>query len=104
MAASHILECLWEEHASYAGPWVQNLARPVSLQPQAIPPAAFFCFWRVCNVHIYISTYVNIQRYQKTRVLTSPHSYTPTYSEMGFLGSGYTHVASPMRGTHRRSS
>jgi hypothetical protein len=22
----------------------------------------FLCFWRVCNVHIYISTYVNIQK------------------------------------------
>jgi hypothetical protein len=40
--ASLVLERLREEHASGAGPWVRNLARLMSLQPQAIPPAVFF--------------------------------------------------------------
>jgi hypothetical protein len=30
------------------------------LQPQAIT-LSFFCFQHVCNVHIYISTYINVQ-------------------------------------------
>jgi hypothetical protein len=43
MAASLVLEHLREEHASDASPWVKNLTHLASLQPQAIPPAIFFC-------------------------------------------------------------
>jgi hypothetical protein len=40
-AAGFILERLREKHASGAGPWVQNSARPMLRQPQAILYAVF---------------------------------------------------------------
>jgi hypothetical protein len=36
------LECLQEEHASSAGPWVKNLVRLALLHPQAICLPPFF--------------------------------------------------------------
>jgi hypothetical protein len=43
---------------------LQSKTWTVSMLPQlqAISSVAFFfCFWCVCTVHIYISTYVNVQ-------------------------------------------
>jgi hypothetical protein len=87
--ASLILECLQEEYPPSVIPWSE--AQPVWECYSRLPYlsslfSTFFCLWCVCNIHIYISTYINVQRYWKTCAITSSHSCTPSCSELGFLG------------------
>jgi hypothetical protein len=59
--------------------------RPVQrhYSPRLSRPPSFFYFWCVCNVHIYISTYVNVQRYWKICALTFLHFCTPAAASWG---------------------
>jgi hypothetical protein len=70
--ASHVLECLQEEHASGACPWVSNSTRPASLQPHAIPPFVFF----VLLVRMYY-TYLYFYICKCIRKFVSLHSHVP---------------------------
>jgi hypothetical protein len=70
-------------------------------QPQAISSVTFFAF----GVYVlYIFIFLHTLMYKKIHVLIFPRSCFPSRSEMGFLGLGQMCGASPVKGTHHRSS
>jgi hypothetical protein len=86
--ASLILERLGRNIPLTLVPGIETWHVWHSYSPRLSHPPSFFCLLHVCNVHIYISTYINVQRYWKICVLTFPRSRTPSRSELGFLSLG----------------